>query len=241
MAILPTRSLGLIISAGNRTVEPYFREFAPKKLGFFITRIRMGSGGTRTPDKIANDVVAAGEFLTDAKVDVICLQGTGIVMERGLSGEGELVASICKATKTPTYTAAQAAIEALHSMNMQRIVLINPLGDIAIQREQTYLEALGFSVIHSIGLGRQEQSARIPSKTWLDAAKNNDRADADGFFLSGSNTTMFEAVERIEKELGKPVVTSVQASLWAGIRRVLGPANAYEVLPSGIGNLFNSG
>ena len=241
MAILPTRSLGLIISAGNQTVEPYFREFAPKNLAFFITRIRMGSGGARKPYKIANDVVAAGELLTDAKVDVICLQGTGIVMERGLSGEGELVASICKATKTPTYTAAQAAIEALHAMNMQRIVLINPLSDIAIQREQTYLEALGFAVIHSIGLGRQKQSARIPSKTWLDAAKNNDRADADGFFLSGSNTTMFEAVERIEKELGKPVVTSVQASLWAGIRRVLGPVNAYEVLPSGIGNLFNTG
>jgi len=241
MAILPTRSVGLIISAGNRTVEPYFRQFGPKNLGFFVTRIRMGSGGERTLDEIANDAVLAGKLLTDAKVNAICLQGTGIVMERGPSGEADLIASICKATKTPTYTATQAVVEAFRAMAMQRIVLIHPLGDIPMQREKTYLEASGFSVIHAAGLGRQEQSAFIPPDTWLDVARNNDHVGADGFFLSGSNTTMFEAVEQIEKVLGKPVVTSVQASLWAGVQRVLGVGNAYEVLPSGIGNLFLAG
>jgi len=241
MAILPTRGLGLIVSAGNRTVEPYFREFGPKTLGIFSTRIRMGSGGERTLDEIANDAIVAGKLLTDAKVNVICLQGTGIMMERGISGEADLIASICKATATPTYTATQATVEALRALAMERILLIHPLGDIPMKREQTYLEASGFSVVHAVGLGRQEQSASIPPNTWLDIAKDNDHVGADGFFLSGSNTTMFEAVEQIEKELGKPAVTSVQASLWAGVRRVLGVVNAYEALPSGIGKLFTVG
>jgi maleate isomerase len=241
MAILPTRGLGLIVSAGNRTVEPYFREFGPKKLGFFVTRIRMGSGGERTLDEIANDAIIASKLLTDAKVNVICLQGTGIMMERGPSGEAELITSICKATSTPTYTATQAVVEALRALAVQRIVLIHPLGGIPMKREQTYLEASGFSVTHAVGLGRQEQSASIPPNTWIDVAKDNSDVGADGFFLSGSNTTMFEAVEQIEKELGKPVVTSVQASLWAGVRRVLGVGNAYEALPPSIGQLFTVG
>lgn len=241
MAILPTRGLGLIVSAGNRTVEPYFREFGPTNLGVFSTRMRMGSGGNRTLDEIAEDAIVAGKLLTDAKVDVICLQGTGIMMERGSSGEAELIASICKATSTPTYTATQAAIEALQALELKKIVLIHPLGETPMAREQAYLEGLGISVTHSVGRGGREQSASIPLQAWVELAKQNDRPDADGFFLSGSNTTMFEAIAQIESELGKPAVTSVQASLWAGIRRVLGMGNAYESLPAGAGKLFTVG
>jgi len=241
MAILPTRGLGLIVSAGNRTVEPYFREFGPDQLGVFATRMRMGSGGNRTLDEIAEDAIAAGKLLTDAKVDVICLQGTGIMMERGPSGEAELIASLCKATSTPTYTATQAVVEALQALELKKIVLIHPLGETPMAREQAYLEELGVSVVHSVGRGGREQSASVPPQAWVDLAKENDCADADGFFLSGSNTTMFEAIPQIESALGKPAVTSVQASLWAGVRRVLGMGNAYETPPSGVGKLFTVG
>ena len=143
MAILPTRGLGLIVSAGNRTVEPYFRKFGPEQLGVFATRMRMGSGGGRTMDEIAEDATVAAKLLTDAKVDVICLQGTGIIMERGPSGEAELIAAICKATSTPTYTATQAAVEALKALELRKIVLIHPLGENPMAREQAYMEELG--------------------------------------------------------------------------------------------------
>ena len=192
-------------------------------------------------DDIAEDATIAGKLLTDAKVDVICLQGTGIMMERGPMGEAELIASLCKETSTPTYTATQAAVEALRALEMERIVLIHPLGEEPMAREQSYLEASGFSVANAVGRGGQEQSSAIPPKAWLDMARESDRDDADGFFLSGSNTTMFEAVGQIEAELGKPVVTSVQASLWAGARRVLGMSNAYETPPPAAGQLFTIG
>lgn len=239
MALLPMRGLGLILSAGNRTVEPYFREFGPQNLGVFSTRMRMGSGGGRTLDEIANDAIDAGRLLSDAKVDVICLQGTGIMMERGPEGEAELIASICKATGTPTYTATQAAVEALRALSLEKIVLIHPLGEEPMAREQSYLEALGISVVRAVGRGGREQSAAIPPQAWVDLAKENDHEDAAGFFLSGSNTTMTEAVEQIERDLGKSVVTSVQASLWAGVRRVLGVNNAYEAPPSALGRLIS--
>ncbi len=239
MAILPTRGLGLILSAGNRTVEPYFKTFGPANLGVFTTRMRMGSGGGRTMDEIANDAIEAGRLLSDAKVDVIYLQGTGIMMERGSEGEAELIALICKATGIPTFTATQAAVEALRALSLERIVLIHPLGDEPMAREQAYLESLGIPVVHAVGRGGREQSAAIPPQAWIDLAKANDRDDSSGFFLSGSNTTMTEAVEQIERDLGKPVVTSVQASLWAGVRRVLGVNNAYETAPSALGSLLS--
>ncbi|MBK17656.1 MAG: hypothetical protein CMM52_02275 [Rhodospirillaceae bacterium] len=235
---LPTRGLGLILSSGNRTVEPYFRHYAPENMAVFTTRMRMGAGGGRSMEEIANDAIEAARLLSDAKVDVICLQGTGIMIERGPSGEAELIADICKATATPTFTAAQAVVEAVRALSLDRMVMVHPLGEKPMARERNYLESLGVNVVHAAGRGGREQSAAIPSNVWADLAIENDREDAEGFFLSGSNTTMTEAVESIELKTGKPVVTSVQASLWAGVRRVLGINNAYETPPSMLGRLL---
>ena len=45
-------------------------------------------------------------------------------------------------------------------------------------------------------------------------------AGRDGFFLSCTNWRAMEVVEELERELGKPVVTSNQATIWASLRAV---------------------
>ena len=55
---------------------------------------------------------------------------------------------------------------------------------------------------------------------WTRLAKENDRPEADGIFLSCTNTTQIEAIADIEKMLGKPVVNSNQAVLWGCMRRL---------------------
>jgi maleate cis-trans isomerase len=46
------------------------------------------------------------------------------------------------------------------------------------------------------------------------------RGEADGYFLSCTNTTQIEAIEELEAALGKPVVSSNQAVLWGAVRRL---------------------
>ncbi|MGE0653200.1 MAG: hypothetical protein AB7P12_15860, partial [Alphaproteobacteria bacterium] len=48
----PAARLGIILSSGNRTLEPYFRALGPAGLCIHVTRMRMGSGGKRTRDGI---------------------------------------------------------------------------------------------------------------------------------------------------------------------------------------------
>ena len=79
----------------------------------------------------------------------------------------------------------------------------------------------------------------MPPADWIAAAESRRWADADGIFFSGSNTRMVEAIAPTENALGKPVVTSVQAALWAGVRRLapkLGPLPA----PPALGRLFTT-
>ena len=57
-------------------------------------------------------------------------------------------------------------------------------------------------------------------------ARQHDRPEADGIFLSCTNTTQIEAIADIERALGKPVVNSNQAVLWGCVKRLksaLGP------------------
>jgi maleate cis-trans isomerase len=55
---------------------------------------------------------------------------------------------------------------------------------------------------------------------WRTIVRENARADADGYFLSCTNTRMIEAVADIEREMDKPVVSSNGATLWACLNRV---------------------
>lgn len=237
---LPRARLGIILSSGNWTLETYFRAFAPRALGIHVTRMRMGSGGGRAPADIESDILGCACLLADAQVDLVDLQGTGIMMERGPDGEASLVAAIEQATGIPAYTATRAAVEALQALGIGRLVLVGPYGEDAVARETAYLEAVGFTVVGAAGLARGERSNEVPPADWLEAAVAHDRADADGVFLSGSNTRMMEAIPAIEQRLGKPAVTSIQAALWAGLRRLAPKIGPLPPDPA-LGRLFQVG
>lgn len=238
--VTPTARMGVILSSGNLMVEPYLRAYAPAGLGVHATRMRMASEWKRSPAELAADVIAAAELLADAKVDVIIYQATGVAMANGPEAEAELIAQITGATGTPALSASQAIVEALRALGVRKTVVVGPFDQSTNSRERPYLEAQGFQVVHEVGLGMKPgpESATVPPARWVEAVTANARDDADGYFLSGSNTTMAEAVAEIERALGKPVVSSVQATLWAGARR-LAPKLGAVTFPGHLGTLFS--
>ena len=238
-SILPTARLGVIVSSGNRTVEPYFNIFGPSNLGIYATRMHMGSGGRNKAEDIVADALRSAELLADAGVDVIDLQGTGIMMERGPDGEAAVVKAITDATGIPAFTATQAVVEALNALDIRRVIVINPADEKAIAREIAYLEAVGLTVSHAVGMNSSEVVVPAPPEDWVAVAKEHGTADGDGLFLSGSFTAMLEAVAPIEAALGKPVVTSVQAALWAGVMRLSDKIGDYAPPPE-LGRLFQT-
>lgn len=246
MAVInaPAARLGIILSSGNRTLEPYFRALAPAGLGIHVTRMRMGSGGKRNQDDIAGAAQACAELLADAGVDAIDLQGTGIMMERGPKGEAELVKTLSEATATPVYTATQSVVEAFGALGINRIAVVNPGDDAAVTRERAYLEAAGITVGGIVARDLGDATFEVTPERWAaDAARALAAGtSAEGIFLSGSHTRMVEAIAEVERATGKPVVTSIQAALWAGLRRLspkLGPRLSYgTTAPADLGRLF---
>jgi maleate isomerase len=97
-----------------------------------------------------------------------------------------------------------------------------------------YLSETGYTVLHELGLALETHAyASVTPEEWKAIVKENSRADADGYFLSCTNTRMIEAIEDLERDLGKPVVNSNQATLWACLNK-LGVKHSGEKL----GRLF---
>jgi maleate cis-trans isomerase len=209
-------AIGLIIPSSNRLTEPQFNRYVPAGVGVHVTRVRM-TGKFRKPlSELKQPLKEAAETLSDVKPGVIIFHCTANSMERGTAHEKALIEIVEQASGCPTMTTAQAITRAFDHCGIKKLVLVSPYVQSTNQLEVNYLAEKGYKVLHEVGLGLETHAyAAVTPQEWRNVVKENRRADADGYFLSCTNTRMIEAIEDLEKDFGKPVINSNQATLWA--------------------------
>jgi maleate cis-trans isomerase len=214
-------SIGLIIPSGNRLTEPQFNSYAPPGVGIHVTRLRM-TGKFRKPlSELKRPLVEAAEALSDVKPGMIVFHCTANSMESGLAHEKAIIEIIEQASGCPTITTAQAITQAFDRFGIKKLVLISPYVKATNQLEVNYLTETGYTVLHELGLGLETHAySTVTPQEWKNIVKENTRTDADGYFLSCTNTRMIEAVEDLEDDLDKPVINSNQATLWACLKKL---------------------
>jgi maleate isomerase len=214
-------SIGLIIPSGNRLTEPQFNAYAPPGVGIHVTRLRM-TGKFRKPlSELKRPLVEAAEALSDVKPGMIVFHCTANSMESGLAHEKAIIEIIEQASGCPTITTAQAITQAFDRFGIKKLVLISPYVKATNQLEVNYLTETGYTVLHELGLGLETHAySTVTPQEWKNIVKENTRTDADGYFLSCTNTRMIEAVEDLENDLDKPVINSNQATLWACLKKL---------------------
>ena len=214
-------SIGLIIPSGNRLTEPQFNQYLPTGVGAHVTRLRM-TGKFRKPlAELKPPLIEAAEALSDLNPSVIVFHCTANSMESGLAHEKAIVDVIEQASGCPTITTAQALTQAFDRVGIKKLVLISPYVKATNQLEVNYLRETGYTVLHELGLALDSHAySAVTPEEWKKVVKENLRADADGYFLSCTNTRMIEAVADLERDLGKPVVNSNQATIWACLKKL---------------------
>ena len=109
---------------------------------------------------------------------------------------------------------AHSLIDGARALGMQRIAVAAPYEGWLMDLLVKFLEEAGLQVLNSANLGHQANVLYPPSKA-IDLAQRAWHPDADGLIMSCGNFRTLEAIDEIERRLGKPVITSVQASVWA--------------------------
>ena len=226
----PRARAGLIIPSVNRMSEPQFNHFAPAGLGIHVARARITGQWRKPAVEMKDEITRSAEALADSGPDLIVYHCTDSSMREGRAGERTLIDIVREATSVDTVATSALVIEALRALGIKSVVLLSPYqsNDVIVR----YLQENGIAVKADIARKLDGHAfTAVTPRQWLELARQHDRADADGIFLSCTNTTQIEAIEDIELALGKPVVNSNQAVLWGCVKRLGGKLGAIPPAP----------
>jgi maleate cis-trans isomerase len=235
----PRARIGLIIPSVNRMTEPQFNHYAPEGLGIHVARGRVAGQPGRTVAELTDEIAHAAGTLADANPDLIVFHCTHTSMKEGADGEARIIDLIRKTTGIEALSTSSLVNDALRALGIKTLVVLSPYQSNA--SIISYLAAAGFSVVNDVALGCSSAAAfeEVTPQRWLELAVENDRREADGIFLSCTNTTQIESVVAIEKALGKPVVNSNQAVLWGCLKRLKQKLDGADAMPEKLGRLMD--
>jgi maleate cis-trans isomerase len=221
----PLARIGMIIPSVNSMTEPQFNHFAPPGLAVHVARARVAGPWKRPLAAMAEEIATSAKLLSDVAPDLIVFHCTDTSMTQGPQGEGRILDIVGDATGIAAVATSRLVLEALQALGLRKLILLSPYK--SNQAIIDYLRATGFTVVHDVALALEPLAfARVTPREWTELARQHDRPEADGIFLSCTNTTQIEAIADIERALGKPVVNSNQAVLWGCLKRLkasLGP------------------
>jgi maleate isomerase len=181
----------------------------------------------------------AAELLAAAPVAAIGFGFTSSAYVIGATGEADMIARLEERTRgIPVTATCAAAVAGLRSLGVVRLAVISPPWFDAelVSLGNAYFAEQQFEVVWSAAAGLTSDQVQIDPAGLFEWARTLVPDDADGVFVGGNGFRAVGAIEALESELGRPVVTANQA-LFAGLLNAAGRADPIE----GYGRLLAGG
>jgi maleate cis-trans isomerase len=215
-----THRFGLLTPSSNTTQEPEFFAALPSTVSLHTGRVAYRDITPHEQDRCVLELEAESRKLADAEVDVIVFAATAPTLAKGKGYDRELIRRMEDASGKPATTAATAFVDALNRLGVTRIAIGAPWSKIMDKPMVAFMEASGFEVVHSevVGFVASIELGRAGPETAYELARRTDRAKAEAIVMPGGNWASMPVVERLENELGKPILVNNAVSLWAGLR-----------------------
>ena len=168
---------------------------------------------------MAGEARKAAGLLSTAGVDIIVYGCTTGSLVGGVDWEESLVGGIENETGIRTVSTGGAVVEAIIALGGGRVAVATPYTDDLNDLERAFLESRGVEVTSIRGLGLV-RNLDIGRTGWEDVERlaKSVAAGSDLVFISCTNLPTIYIIGKLEKELGRQVVTSNQASMWAALR-----------------------
>lgn len=226
--------VGLIIPSVNVVLEHDLRLFVPPTIMTHVTRVKLTIGSPQALQAALDEAPQAACLLADAGVSALALACTGASM-MAKPGQPTAAEQMTARTGLPAIDTMGALFAAFRVLAVRRILLVSPFGDAFNAIEAAALASGGIEVVKTEGFGISNAAdcATLSPETISARAMAADLDDVEAIFLSCANLRGFEAAAGLEQKIGKPVITTNQAVLWALLRL----AGSTEGPPDG-GTLF---
>lgn len=138
----------------------------------------------------------------------------------GHDGERALVDSMIGAGAPDAVTTSGALVEALAQLGITRLGLATPYDAAVTGRLHDFLDEAGVTVSGSGHLGLSERIWSVPYSTTAELVREVAASGCQAVFVSCTNLPTYDLIAPLESELGVPVLTANQVTMWASLRRV---------------------
>lgn len=240
-ALAKPRRLGMLTPSSNTVLEPLTAAMLadlPEVTAHFgrfpVTEISL-SDSARGQFTI-EPMLQAADLLADARVHVICWNGTSAGW-LGLEQDEALIAAIEKRTGIAACSSVLALTEIFRITGLRRFGLVTPyLDDIQASIIDTF-EGAGFTCPAERHLGDpgNYSFAEVREETIRQMCRDvAERGNIEAITIFCTNLRGASVVAEMEAELGLPIYDTVATALWASLRRT----GADPALLKGWGCLF---
>ena len=218
--------IGLITLATDTSVLPEYARVMPDDVAVYTAPIILARGevtATALAEMLAGDQLErAAALLVWADVDVIVFACTTGSLVHGVGWDREIAGRIARASGRPATTTTTAVLGALRAVGATSLAVATPYIDELNAIERLFLEASGFAVASIAGLGcaTDAEIGRLEPADAVSLVGQVDKPEADAVFISCTNFHCLPAIASLERQLGKPVVTSNLAGAWAALRQI---------------------
>ena len=216
------RRIGLILLSTDHTSELDFRAMSPAEgIGIYANRLMFEN--PTTPENLRRMeprlTGAAEMILPGADLDAICYCCTAASVELG---DATIAEAVHKAKPgVPVVTPILAARTAFGTLGVNKISVLTPYLKETSRHMAEYFVRHGIEPINltCLGLADDQDMARVPSTRIVEAACATISPHAEALFISCTALRACSVAAEIERRIGKPVVTSNQASVWLTLHR----------------------
>tara|TARA_B100000700_G_scaffold130934_1_gene146503 strand:+ start:493 stop:1239 length:747 start_codon:yes stop_codon:yes gene_type:complete len=215
--------IGLIALASDYMIEKDFISvIKDKKIDFFVNRIECfnpltSSNLIKMSEKVTD---VTKDILPNEKIDCVvygCTSGTIAAGYDSIEKKIKIAKPDAKVT-----TPSTASIKALKKLNLNKIAIFTPYPKKLNDEVLDFFKQENFDITSNsyFDIASDIDIGKVDSDYLFDVLSKMDLKGADALFISCTALPALSIIDKLEKKIGKPVLSSNQALIWDTLEKI---------------------
>ena len=215
--------IGLIALASDYMIEKDFiNVIKDKKIDFFVNRIECfnpltSSNLIKMSEKVTD---VTKDILPNEKIDCVvygCTSGTIAAGYDSIEKKIKIAKPDAKVT-----TPSTASIKALKKLNLNKIAIFTPYPKKLNDEVLDFFKQENFDITSNsyFDIASDIDIGKVDSDYLFDVLSKMDLKGADALFISCTALPALSIIDKLEKKIGKPVLSSNQALIWDTLEKI---------------------